>query len=213
MEWTLICSLSLILISACLTTIWITSKRMFRNKCRDVINGYISEYNDWMCKIAGTSEKVLSIVNSNLTRIDMDTYNTIKCLLEDSETVIVLLQQQFISWRSIDKSKWQEYEQNICENLDELDKIYGKFLYFEKQLQNIMDEKCRWNNFKREQDRKKAISTKPHEISLFAGCSTKQEISKRYRLLAKKYHPDNGGDSAMFQKVQAEYQKYVKGAI
>ena len=184
---------------------------MFRQKCKDVIDDYISEYNDRLLKISGTSEKVIAIVNSSLTRIDVDTYNTIKCLLEETETILALLQRQFSSWHRITKSEWQDYERNICESLDILDGNYGKFLYFEKQLQNMIDEQCRWSKFKQEQSVNRMHRAKTTEISLFAGCKTKREFSKRYRLLVKKYHPDNGGSREMFQKVKTEYEKYMQG--
>lgn len=43
-------------------------------------------------------------------------------------------------------------------------------------------------------------------FSFFEGCRTKAEADKRYRALAKAFHPDTGcGDENMFNKMKEEY--------
>ena len=39
---------------------------------------------------------------------------------------------------------------------------------------------------------------------------TNKEIKERYRYLIKQYHPDNGGDSKEFIKIQKAYEKIMK---
>lgn len=36
------------------------------------------------------------------------------------------------------------------------------------------------------------------------------DIQKRYRLLSRKYHPDNGGDSTKFMEVQTAWSELKK---
>ena len=49
--------------------------------------------------------------------------------------------------------------------------------------------------------------TDPFVVLELTGKATWDEIKSQYRKLAMKYHPDrNGGDSAMFKKVQAAYE-------
>lgn len=47
--------------------------------------------------------------------------------------------------------------------------------------------------------------------SFFEGCVTKEEYDARYKHLVKAFHPDNmGGDKAMFERLQTEYEQYRK---
>lgn len=41
----------------------------------------------------------------------------------------------------------------------------------------------------------------------FAGVNTIEELRKHYRELLKKHHPDNGGDLATMQEINAEYDR------
>jgi len=40
--------------------------------------------------------------------------------------------------------------------------------------------------------------------------ATNQQIKRRYRELAKKYHPDRGGDPREMQRIIAAYQSLMK---
>lgn len=195
--------------------IWLIFKKTYQRKKRAFLASYIEEYNDLLIKILNSSDKVIGIVNTNLEKIDPDTYQTVKSLLESTEILLDNIKEQF--GRIISGKDWEGYEKTLYQNLDCLSERYGKFLYFEKQLQDIIDEKFRWNAFVHEQRKKvnrktfeKMSSAKP---SFFSGCKTKREAAKRYRNLAKKYHPDNGGDPKVFQKIQEEYQQYRKEVI
>lgn len=47
--------------------------------------------------------------------------------------------------------------------------------------------------------------------ALFAGCVTRKALDARYKHLAKAFHPDNiGGDKAMFETLQKEYEEAKK---
>jgi len=39
---------------------------------------------------------------------------------------------------------------------------------------------------------------------------TKKDIQKQYRFLAKKYHPDLGGDAAEMERINAAYRLLMK---
>lgn len=39
----------------------------------------------------------------------------------------------------------------------------------------------------------------------FSGCKTKYELKQVYKCLLKQHHPDNGGDVAIMQEINAEY--------
>ena len=42
--------------------------------------------------------------------------------------------------------------------------------------------------------------------------ATQQQIKRRYRELAKKYHPDRGGDQKEMRRIIAAYQLLMKGS-
>jgi len=46
----------------------------------------------------------------------------------------------------------------------------------------------------------------------FDGCKDEQEIKSRYRDLAKKHHPDLGGDIEIMKAVNNAYEQALKGA-
>ncbi len=47
-------------------------------------------------------------------------------------------------------------------------------------------------------------------MNWFQGCSTSEQVRERYRDLAKKYHPDLGGDTAKMQAINAQYSEACK---
>lgn len=55
----------------------------------------------------------------------------------------------------------------------------------------------------------------PHDCFVILGIpsdSPKARIKKRFHELAKKYHPDKGGDAEMFKKMKAAYEHCLKRA-
>ena len=49
--------------------------------------------------------------------------------------------------------------------------------------------------------------------NFFTDCRTIEEVKNRYRDLAKKYHPDLGGDTATMQFINAEYAEAMRCVI
>lgn len=50
-------------------------------------------------------------------------------------------------------------------------------------------------------------------MNFFFGCRTIEDVKNRYRELAKKHHPDLGGDTATMQMLNAEYTDAMRRAI
>lgn len=62
-----------------------------------------------------------------------------------------------------------------------------------------------------EENASKGVNNKPWNNSkYFSVCKTKEELTKKYRELAKIYHPDNSktGIIESFSELRAEYDKY-----
>ena len=50
-------------------------------------------------------------------------------------------------------------------------------------------------------------------MNFFSDCRTIEDVKNRYRELAKKHHPDLGGDTATMQMLNAEYTAAMRRAI
>ncbi len=48
------------------------------------------------------------------------------------------------------------------------------------------------------------------EYDYFAGCTSQEEVTKRYKTLAKELHPDVGGSAEDFATMQRQYQSRIK---
>lgn len=49
--------------------------------------------------------------------------------------------------------------------------------------------------------------------AFFTNCQSLDEVKKRYKELALKYHPDRGGSTETMQQINAEYQSIIKNPI
>lgn len=60
----------------------------------------------------------------------------------------------------------------------------------------------------------KPKSETPLSYHFFNGCKNKEDADIRYRNLSKALHPDaKGGDTTLFQEMQNEYERFLKGVI
>lgn len=48
------------------------------------------------------------------------------------------------------------------------------------------------------------------KIRYFTDCATLDEIKRRYKVLAMQFHPDRGGDTAVMQFINTEYESLTK---
>lgn len=49
-------------------------------------------------------------------------------------------------------------------------------------------------------------------MDFFEGCSSEEELKKRYKALCKVYHPDVGGHEETFKVLQNQYEEKMKVA-
>ena len=48
------------------------------------------------------------------------------------------------------------------------------------------------------------------KTTFFINCQNLDEVKKRYKELALKFHPDRGGSTETMQQINAEYQNIIK---
>lgn len=71
-------------------------------------------------------------------------------------------------------------------------------------------QRSTWNDF--DWDSFRQTTSRPTETKYFTGCVTQRELKKRYRELAKKLHPDHGGNQDEFIAMKNEYDRLMKHA-
>ena len=106
------------------------------------------------------------------------------------------------------KDEW-EYWQRVREAEDYYRK-HGRFYY--EEAETTKENKSDASNKKDHQERNRQSATsKPLQANadiFFGDCDNIEALEKKYRSLAKKYHPDMPtGDKDTFQKMLAEYLK------
>lgn len=111
---------------------------------------------------------------------------------------------------SLLRSYWGIYMRNLNPLVDECSDKKGidirRFKQLIPQIQ-LLD--------KQREDVEKLVSKLEAELEkptgssvFFAGCDSPEKLEKRYKALCKTYHPDIAeGDTATFQKMQAEYRE------
>ena len=81
-----------------------------------------------------------------------------------------------------------------------------------KELKAESAEKAKEFGYEKEYDnrysRYEANANAP--LTFFAGCKTKTDVKRAYRILGKKHHPDQGGDTETFTALQSEYERVIK---
>ena len=125
---------------------------------------------------------------------------------EDFDKYSAVLKQRLENIRGMLNSRQIEHVESELLSLDE---FYSKLQHL---LSNISyasssnDDFSRW--FEQEENKEEYTNTSKtsDNFSFFEGCRTKTEAGKRYRALAKAFHPDTGcGDENMFNKMKEEY--------
>ena len=85
------------------------------------------------------------------------------------------------------------------------DDSYGSDAYNDQYKEPFERE----NREEKKQKTKEPIAERPMPLDVFfAGCNTAEDVERRYRSLAKIYHPDMPtGDKETFQQLQEEYER------
>lgn len=169
----------------------------------NLFNRYVTEYNNLQQQF--TNQYNVKIAETQ-TISDMQMMKELLSYNEDFDKYSAVLNQRLENIREMLNS---EQIKHIESELLSLDEFYSKLQHL---LSNISyasssnDDFSRW--FEQEENKEEYTNTSKtsDNFSFFEGCRTKAEADKRYRALAKAFHPDTGcGDENMFNKMKEEY--------
>lgn len=168
----------------------------------NLFNRYVTEYNNLQQQFV--NQYNVKIAEAQ-TIGDMQMMKELLSYNEDFDKYSAVLNRWIGNIRGILNSGQAKYVENELSNLDE---FYNKLRLLLSNLSYVSssnDDFSRW--FEQEEKKEyKNASNVSGGFSFFEGCKTKAEADKRYRALAKAFHPDTGcGDESMFNKMKEEY--------
>ena len=167
----------------------------------------INQYNRWIVEICRLFDGIENeLVDVMVTKTVYDDFRfRIDYVHEQVDKSRIVIEKAFRRKLKKDKEAvfdaLDELEDGVCEarvlysRAIELREEWEKALRFEKAKEEFED----YRTFER---------VVP---GLFNGLTGKAQIKRRFRQLAKVYHPDNGGDRETFEKIQSEYENALKG--
>ena len=172
-------------------------------KACNLFNRYVIEYNNLQQRF--TNQYNVKIAEAQ-TISDMQMMKELLLYNEDFDKCSAVLNQRLENIREMLNSGQAKYVENELLSLDE---FYSKLKLLLSNLSYVSsgnDDFSKW--FEQEEDKEEYTNTSKDSgsLSFFEGCKTKTEADKRYRALAKAFHPDTGcGDETMFTKMKEEY--------
>lgn len=132
--------------------------------------------------------------------LDMDLYNSF-------ENIITYMDMYIDELDKVDPEPYNTEERDIYER----SKKTGEYMhdYQERQEQEQKREQEReWREYEQQQQTNQAQN---NVDSYFEGCNSKEEVEKRYKALAKVFHPDSQtGDNTAFKNLQEAYENAKK---
>lgn len=168
----------------------------------NLFNRYVIEYNNLQQQFANQyNVRMTEAQTSN----DMQIMKELLSYKEDFDKYSAVLNQRIENIREILNSGQAKHVEDELLNLDE---FYSKLRLLLSNLSYVNssnDDFSKW--FEQEEKKEyKNVSNVSEGLSFFKGCKTKAEANKRYRALAKAFHPDTDcGDETMFNKMKEEY--------
>lgn len=168
----------------------------------NLFNRYVIEYNNLQQQFANQYNVKMTEAQ---TISDMQMMKELLLYKEDFDKYSAILNRWIENIREILNSGQAKHVENELSNLDE---FYSKLRLLLSNLSYVSssnDDFSKW--FEQEEKKEyKNASNVSEDLSFFEGCKTKAEADKRYRALAKAFHPDTGcGDENMFNKMKEEY--------
>lgn len=168
-------------------------------------NKAISEYNDVVWRVKEKSQRITEYIKKESVHLLTEDKQEIQTEFENLAAEITKIRTQLEELIKIRKrSVFIKKKEDL---LDAIDRFYEKTGHLDRIYETV---KCRHRDFRRQERCKEEEPHNspvfPETFSYFAGCSTKKQLTKKYRELIKKHHPDNGGDPETFLAITKEYE-------
>ena len=137
--------------------------------------------------------------------LDMDLYNSF-------ENIITYMDMYIDELDKVDPEPYNTEERDIYERSKKT--VEYMYDYQERQEQEQKREQEReWREYEQQQyyQQQQTNQAQNNVDSYFEGCNSKEEVEKRYKALAKVFHPDSQtGDNTAFKNLQEAYENAKK---
>lgn len=166
-----------------------------KNALIDEFNGDVQQINALRNQIVNYLEKAASaVMDEAIYAKMMQTNKEITDKLDEVRTLITKLKRK----RQLDK---------IYDTLNEIMDLKGLFIMYFEQLKESIQNYKKQQRFKQYQKENVDIVSSNVPTSYFDDCNTKKDLIRKYKKLAKKYHPDNSGDALIFVEINQQFEK------
>lgn len=168
----------------------------------NLFNRYVIEYNNLQQQFANQYNVRMTEAQ---TSSDMQMMKELLSYKEDFDKYSTVLNQRL---ENIRKMLNDGQAKHVEDELSSLDEFYSKLRLLLSNLSYVNSSNDDFSKCFEQEEKKeyKNVSNISGSLSFFEGCKTKAEANKRYRALAKAFHPDTGcGDETMFNKMKEEY--------
>lgn len=156
-----------------------------------------NEYDEYYCEAKDLVEKIIDTYHrAKLEDKKLESFiSETRRYLKYTETESKAMQKNFTSDNIIDRGvtikKLEQFSVEIQQYIADLTPVYEEIL----KLESTANEAVQGDNSQ-------------HSLSFFQGCDTLEKLNKRYKSLAKAYHPDTeAGDTEMMQIINNEYER------
>lgn len=177
------------------------------------IDDYIIDYND-LAEEYNLIIKEISIIQSDLLEIpymEINTHKRISDIIRKNNILATNFTKKAEELNNdINNNKIKKYRikhEDLINIFDELKNNLNE-LYKIKPIAE--DQYIKYKNIEKEKEQRKENKEKII-YKYFDGCNNKEEINKRYKALAKVYHPDMAtGNENIFKIICEEYEKMIR---
>lgn len=184
------------------------AQEVFDSICHfnSVRDNYYQNYNE----IANTMENILNsevysnISSDNLEETISDAENFLKYSRMESN---IILNRYMADSIAIKQEVVENNFERFLNDTKTLEFLCGELHGYAASLKSAYEEALRFysDNIEGNAD---CQAEKNNSISFFKGCDTLEKLNKRYKSLAKAYHPDmEAGDTEMMQIINSEYER------
>lgn len=166
-------------------------------------NALINEYNNVIEELQETQSKIYQFIRQNQAICSSKPF---EFLIKTNHELSNAMNKGREIITKIKRRKHLQKAHSLMDEIITLKRIYISYFLQLRNLQEQYEREQRFEKYKK--DNKKYIPAfSAPQFGYFEECITKKELMKTYKKLARKYHPDNGGDPKIFITINQEFEK------